>query len=212
MRHHGEAFVLPKGFYGHEARYDNQLKIVQDPVSGQILPAHLLEYWWTQVSKFNEENASTSHLKRVLNEKELKEEFAEIFSQKGCNKSVVSSSWTTNDPQFSLVPQFDNGYVDHPLNTDHAWVESSVWKIQFKDWRIPEMKSTKYSVANGLSPFVSSLGENVNAPLRLFVENWKSASPSSMKFCWVKLSEALLLVPSFDRGLLVDVLASGMPI
>ena len=34
-------------------------------------------------------NNSTNNLKRVLNDKELKEEFAEIFSQKGCNKSVV---------------------------------------------------------------------------------------------------------------------------
>lgn len=78
-----------KGFYGREAHYDNQLKIIQDPVSGQILPQHLLDHWWTQVQKFNENVQSTTHLKRVLNDKELKEEFAEIFSQKGCNKSVV---------------------------------------------------------------------------------------------------------------------------
>lgn len=78
-----------KGFYGHEARYDNQIKIIQDPVSGQILSPNLLDYWWTQVNKLNETNTSINNLKRVLNEKELKEEFAEIFSQKGCNKSVV---------------------------------------------------------------------------------------------------------------------------
>lgn len=35
--------------------------------------------------KLNENN----NLKRILNDKKLKEEFAEIFSQKGCNKSVV---------------------------------------------------------------------------------------------------------------------------
>ncbi len=35
-------------------------------------------------------NSSINNLKRVLNDKELKEEFAEVFSQKGCNKSVVS--------------------------------------------------------------------------------------------------------------------------
>lgn len=74
-----------KGFYGHEARYDNQIKIIQDPVSGQILPPSLFDYWWLNVLKLNEMN----NLKRVLNDKELKEEFAEIFSQKGCNKSVV---------------------------------------------------------------------------------------------------------------------------
>jgi hypothetical protein len=34
-------------------------------------------------------NSSINNLKRVLNDKELKEEFAEVFSQKGCNKSVV---------------------------------------------------------------------------------------------------------------------------
>lgn len=52
---------------------------------------------------------------------------------------------------FSLsLSQFDNGYVDHPLNTDHAWVESSVWKIQFKDWRVPEMKASQYAIAAGL--------------------------------------------------------------
>ncbi len=78
-----------KGFYGHEARYDNQIKIIQDPVSGQILPPNLLDYWWMNVMKLNEMNSSIPNLKRVLNEKELKEEFAEIFSQKGCNKSVV---------------------------------------------------------------------------------------------------------------------------
>ena len=81
--------VIEKGFYGHEARYDNQIKIIQDPVSGQILPPNLLDYWWSNISKLNEINPATSHLKRILNEKELKEEFAEIFSQKGCNKSVV---------------------------------------------------------------------------------------------------------------------------
>jgi hypothetical protein len=105
MRHHGDALVLPKvinnfvclfeydmslkGFYGHEARYDNQIKIIQDPVSGQILPPNLFDYWWSQVGKLNEMNSSVNNLKRVLNDKELKEEFAEIFSQKGCNKSVV---------------------------------------------------------------------------------------------------------------------------
>ena len=111
MRHHGDALVLPKvgqhqwspsmssllpmivvqGFYGHEVRYENQMKIIQDPVSGQILPEHLLDYWWSQVVKLNEANTSINNLKRVLNNKELKEEFAEIFSQKGCNKSVVRS-------------------------------------------------------------------------------------------------------------------------
>ena len=81
--------IFVQGFYGHEVRYENQMKIIQDPVSGQILPEHLLDYWWSQVVKLNESNSSASNLKRVLNNKELKEEFAEIFSQKGCNKSVV---------------------------------------------------------------------------------------------------------------------------
>ncbi|CAF3532893.1 unnamed protein product [Rotaria sp. Silwood1] len=172
MKHHGDALVLPKGFYGHEARYDNQIKIIQDPVSGQILPPNLLDYWWLQVVKLNEINHSINNLKRVLNDKELKEEFAEVFSQKGCNKSV-----------------FDNGYVDHPLNTDHAWVESSVWKIQFKDWRIPEMKSAKYAIADDL--------KNNN---------------NTFPFVWMKLIDAILIVPHFDRGILVDVLATGMPL
>ncbi|CAF1215332.1 unnamed protein product [Rotaria sordida] len=172
MRHHGDALVLPKGFYGHEARYDNQIKIIQDPVSGQILPPNLLDYWWLKIVKLNEINHSINNLKRVLNDRELKEEFAEIFSQKGCNKSV-----------------FDNGYVDHPLNTDHAWVESSVWKIQFKDWRIPEMKSAKYAIADDL-------------------KNNNNTCP----FVWMKLIDAMLIVPHFDRGILVDVLATGMPL
>jgi hypothetical protein len=30
-------------------------------------------------------------------------------------------------------------------------VESSVWKIQFKDWRIPEMKSAKYAIAGKIN-------------------------------------------------------------
>lgn len=111
MKHHGDALVLPKvdflkflwspfneyflsniqlkGFYGHEARYDNQIKIIQDPVSGQILPPNLLEYWWSEAVKLNQLNHSINNIKRVLNDKELKEEFTEIFSQKGCNKSVV---------------------------------------------------------------------------------------------------------------------------
>ncbi|CAF2095392.1 unnamed protein product [Rotaria magnacalcarata] len=173
MKHHGDAHVLPKGFYGHEARYDNQIKIIQDPVSGQILPPNLLEYWWLHTVKLNEMNHSIKHLKRILNDKELKEEFAEVFSQKGCNKSV-----------------FDNGYVDHPLNTDHAWVESSVWKIQFKDWRIPEMKSAKYAIADDL----------------------KNSNNNTFPFVWIKLIDALLIVPDFDRGILVDVLATGMPL
>ncbi|CAF4165102.1 unnamed protein product [Rotaria socialis] len=173
MKHHGDAHVLPKGFYGHEARYDNQIKIIQDPVSGQILPPNLFEYWWLQTVKLNEMNHSIKHLKRILNDKELKEEFAEVFSQKGCNKSV-----------------FDNGYVDHPLNTDHAWVESSVWKIQFKDWRIPEMKSAKYAIADDL----------------------KNSNNNTFPFVWIKLIDALLIVPDFDRGILVDVLATGMPL
>ncbi|CAF0712063.1 unnamed protein product [Adineta steineri] len=171
MKHHGNALVLPKGFYGHEARYDNQIKIVQDPVSGQILPSNLFDYWWSNIVKLNEINNSTNNLKRILNDKELKEEFAEIFSQKGCNKSV-----------------FDNGYVDHPLNTDHAWVESSIWKIQFKDWRIPEMKSAKYAIADDLK------------------------TNSTFPFVWMKLIDAILIVPPFDRGILVDVLATGMPL
>ena len=83
--------IVVQGFYGHEVRYENQMKIIQDPVSGQILPEHLLDYWWSQVVKLNEANTSINNLKRVLNNKELKEEFAEIFSQKGCNKSVVRS-------------------------------------------------------------------------------------------------------------------------
>jgi len=78
-----------KGFYGHEALYDNQIKIIQDPISGQILPPNLFNYWWSNIIKLNEMNNSIINLKRVLNDKELKEEFAEIFSQKGCNKSVV---------------------------------------------------------------------------------------------------------------------------
>ncbi|CAF0993185.1 unnamed protein product [Adineta ricciae] len=172
MKHHGNALVIPKGFYGHEVRIDNQIKIIQDPVSGQILPPNLLDYWWSQTTKLNEMNNSLNHLKRVLNEKQLKEEFAEIFSQKGCNKSV-----------------FDNGYVDHPLNTDHAWVESSVWKIQSKDWRIPEMKSMKYAIADD--------GKNAN---------------NISSFIWMKLTEAILIVPPFDRGILIDVLATGMPL
>jgi len=78
-----------KGFYGHEAHYDNQIKIIQDPISGQILPPNLFDYWWLQIVKLNQMNSSINNLKRILNDKELKEEFAEIFSQKGCNKSVV---------------------------------------------------------------------------------------------------------------------------
>lgn len=81
-----------QGFYGHQAHYDNQIKIVQDPVSGQILPPSLFDYWWSQVVKLNEINHSIMNLKRVLNDKELKEEFAEVFSQRGCNKSVVCTS------------------------------------------------------------------------------------------------------------------------
>ncbi|UJR29195.1 hypothetical protein I4U23_010409 [Adineta vaga] len=173
MKHHDDALVLPKGFYGHEVRLDNQIKIIQDPVSGQILPPNLLDYWWLQTIKLNDINNSNNHLKKILNDKELKEEFAEIFSQKGCNKSV-----------------FDNGYVDHPLNTDHAWVESSIWKIQFKDWRLPEMKSMKYAIADEM----------------------KNNTNNLFSFIWMKLTDAILVVPPFDRGILVDVLATGMPL
>ena len=101
--------MIEKGFYGHEAQYDNQIKIIQDPVSGQILPPNLLEYWWSNTLKLNEQNPSITNLKRVLNEKELREEFAEIFSQKGCNKSVVcislshSSLHSSNSSSLTMV-------------------------------------------------------------------------------------------------------------
>jgi hypothetical protein len=31
-------------------------------------------------------------------------------------------------------------------------------------------------------------------------------------FIWMKLTDAILIVPPFDRGILVDVLATGMPL
>ena len=48
-----------------------------------------MEFWWSQVVQYNSKNQNNTHLKRILTEKELKQEFAEVFSQKGCNKSVV---------------------------------------------------------------------------------------------------------------------------
>ena len=35
---------------------------------------------------------------------------------------------------------------------------------------------------------------------------------NSIAFVWMKLMDAILIVPPFDRGVLVDVLATGMPI
>lgn len=108
MRHHQGAFVLPKvtrrkhrlnldldvlsfeGFYGREVHYEHQIKVVQDPISGQILPKNLFDHWWTQVYQYNQLEQTTELSKHLLSEKELKDEFAEIFSQTGCNKSVVS--------------------------------------------------------------------------------------------------------------------------
>ncbi|CAF1047040.1 unnamed protein product [Didymodactylos carnosus] len=168
--------VLFKGFYGHEIRYDNMSKVIQDPVSGQMLPPNLLDYWWNETIKLNEDTNKSNHLKKVLTDKDIKEEFKELFSQKGCNKSVVS-----------IIHQFDNGYIDHPLNTDHAWVESSVWKVQFKEWRVPAMNEDKYMVAADIHDQKHS-------------------------FIWMKLMDAILIVPDFDRGILLDVLGTGMPL
>jgi hypothetical protein len=35
---------------------------------------------------------------------------------------------------------------------------------------------------------------------------------NTIPFIWMKLTDAILIVPSFDRGILVDVLATGMPL
>jgi hypothetical protein len=144
-----------KGFYGREAHYDNQLKIIQDPVSGQILPQHLLDHWWTQVHKYNGNTQSTSHLKRVLNDKELKEEFAEIFSQKGCNKSVVghfSSSLDILSLSCSVRQRLCRSSVEHRSCLDRIeCLEDSIQRLAYSRDENKQIRHCRRSVCRRLS-------------------------------------------------------------
>jgi len=44
----------------------------------------------------------------------------------------------------------------------------------------------------------------------LFIDDLKNNN--TFPFVWMKLTDAILIVPPFDRGILVDVLATGMPL
>ena len=70
------------------------------------------------------------------------------------------------------------------------------------------MKASKYAIAAGL---FSAREESARLNFVPPPDDPKN-NPSGMSFLWMKLTEALLIVPPFDRGLLVDVLATGMPL
>lgn len=66
------------------------------------------------------------------------------------------------------------------------------------------MKSAKYAIA-GRSNF------SLFCLLCIYLDELKPNNNTSV-FIWMKLTDAILIVPSFDRGILVDVLATGMPL
>lgn len=68
------------------------------------------------------------------------------------------------------------------------------------------MKSAKYSIA-GRFIYIYMIQ---NFSLILLIDDLKNNN--TFPFLWMKLTDAILVVPSFDRGILVDVLATGMPL
>ena len=70
------------------------------------------------------------------------------------------------------------------------------------------MKSAKYAIA-GDDVFLPEISRNKKVVC--FSEEWKNHS-NQFPFIWMKLTDAILVVPTFDRGILVDVLATGMPL
>ena len=70
------------------------------------------------------------------------------------------------------------------------------------------MKSMKYAIA----------GKLISSPklrdfvLRVISDEMKNTNSNISSFIWMKLTEAILIVPPFDRGILIDVLATGMPL
>ena len=68
------------------------------------------------------------------------------------------------------------------------------------------MKSTKYAIA-GRRIFLGIF----LIVFFVFLDELKNTNPHC-PFIWMKLTDAILVVPTFDRGILVDVLATGMPL
>jgi hypothetical protein len=50
---------------------------------------------------------------------------------------------------------------------------------------------------------------NIKNSIFIYIDDLKS---NTIPFIWMKLTDAILIVPPFDRGILVDVLATGMPL
>lgn len=69
------------------------------------------------------------------------------------------------------------------------------------------MKSMRYAIAGKLI-LSSKLRDCV---FRKILDDVKNANHIS-SFVWMKLTDAILIVPPFDRGILIDVLATGMPL